>query len=494
MTDPLLALETSSEEEASWLAASELDADMAQAWVRRAEAVARGYVLAARQGRGDLAVADVMGSFALDRRSAEAVLGEALCLVAHPATVAAVEQRRLPLPHARALLHVLLPLPDAVADQVEAEVLRDVEGRSPARVRELARREVLRVDPEGAAQRRRKAHDERNVSLRDAGNGMVSLTLLLRAEQGLQVLHRAERETQHDDGSGRTRDQRRLDWVVDRLLSEDAPTPGTDLVPDGRRRRPVQVLVHVPVTTALGLDDAPCDLAEVGAIDAEHGRLLLATAELRKVCVDATTGQVVHVDDDVVRTVADPRRVRELGGTDAAACRARDEAVQAALLDMLRRPSVVPVDPEPQYRPSASLSRTVKTRHPRCDFLTCTTPSRSCDDEHTRPHPDGETSADNLRPRSRWCHRAKQRGWTPLPRPDGTTLWKSPSGRQYAAPAQHRPPPVPLPKPPQRTGEAREPDDWVAWRPRSAPGDDRPTTSWDSDDQRQAVGDGDPPF
>jgi hypothetical protein len=34
---------------------------MAQGFVRGRRRVARGYVLAARQGRGDLAVADVMG-------------------------------------------------------------------------------------------------------------------------------------------------------------------------------------------------------------------------------------------------------------------------------------------------------------------------------------------------------------------------------------------------------------------------------------------------
>lgn len=162
--------------------------------------------------------------------------------------------------------------------------------------------------------------------------------------------------------------------------------------------------------------------------------------------MDAATGQVLHVEDDVVRPVADRRRVAQLGGGPQAESQALSEAVRRAVLDMVHAPSVMPVEPEDGYRPSASLSRTVKTRHPRCDFLTCGAASRACDDEHDRPwHRGGQTSTSNLSPRSRWCHRTKQRGWTAAPLPDGSTLWTSPSGRQYQAHRQHEPPPPPPP-------------------------------------------------
>jgi hypothetical protein len=473
MADPILALDTCSEEEAVWVEVAEAELLMAQGFVRRALSVARGYVLAARAGRGDLAVADVMGSLSLDRGSAESVLSQALCVAAHPATAQALEDGRLGLAQGRALLEVLDELPAELADRVEVAALADLSrlaGRSPSRMRELARQQALRLDPDGARERRTQAAKKRHLGLRDAGDGMALLSLLVRAEHGLAVLHRAEQQTRHDDGSGRTRDQRRADWVIDTLLTDPAGStaaaaspsqtvPGAELVRDGRRRRPVQVLVHVPVTTALGLDDEPCQLAEIGPVDAAHGRLLLSTAELRKVCVDAVTGQVLHVEDSVVRPVADPRRVVELGGSAQARSQALSEAVRQAVLDMVASPSVMPVEPEDGYLPSASLSRTVKTRHPRCDFLSCGTSSRSCDDEHDRPwQRGGQTSADNLRPRSRWCHRAKQRGWTAAPLADGSTLWISPSGRQYPAPRQHEPPPSlpegarlrpPLPPPPR---------------------------------------------
>jgi len=74
----------------------------------------------------------------------------------------------------------------------------------------------------------------------------------------------------------------------------------------------VQALVFVPVSTALGLNDSACELSEYGPVDADHGRMLLADAELRKVCVDGRTGQVLYVQDGVVRPVPDPARVEQL--------------------------------------------------------------------------------------------------------------------------------------------------------------------------------------
>ncbi|HVM26973.1 MAG TPA: hypothetical protein VM433_04780, partial [Mycobacteriales bacterium] len=450
--DPLLLEDGGSELAAAWQQVFEHDRQATVLHVQRCRAVARGYVLARQAGcdRHD-AVAELMGTLSVSRPAAEAVLDDALLLVAHPTSAVAAGAGRFGLPHLKALLRVLDGLNPDVADAVERQMLPRMPGRPPASITEMARRIALRLDPAGAAERRREAARTRRMNLRDAGDGMVELTLLMRAEQGLAILHRAERETLADDGSGRTRDQRRLDWTVDTLLADPGPAgqngdsdracaqdaddgpvpapaprspaagsadpaPGSALVLDGRRRRPAQIVVHMPVSTALGLDDEPCDLAEIGPVDAALGRQLLATAELRKACVDAVTGQVLHVEDTVVRPVADRGRIRQLrrhGLTgEQALAQAQAEAVRAALLDMVHTPSVAPVQAEPQYRPSAGLSRLVKTRQPRCDFLTCRCPSRTCDDEHTRPWPHGPTRADNLAPRSRWCHQRKQNGWT----------------------------------------------------------------------------------
>ena len=488
LIDPLLTLEGTSEEANVWQQVSELERESTAIVVRQSLSVARGYVLAMGAGRSeDDVVAELMGTLSISRPAAQAVLAEGVTLAAHPRTAMAASSGQFGLRQLRALLDVVGGLEQPLADQVETAMLPKLAGRDPASIRELARRTALRLDPTADVRRRKEAAKKRRLTLRDAGDGMVAVTLLARAEQGLAILHRAEEATRHDDGSGRTRDQRRADWAVEQLLAEhplDSAAPGAELVLDRTRRRPVQAIVGIPVTTALSLDDEPCELAEIGPIGADHGRLLLATAELRKACVDAVTGEVLDVAPEVVRPVADRTRVEQLvrrGMTDGAAlAQAHAEAVRQALLDMVATPTVAPVGDEPQYRPSARLSRLVKTRHPRCDFLTCRTPSRQCDDEHTRAHPRGPTSQDNLAPRSRWCHQLKQDGWTPTPLPDGGTVWRSPSGREYLSPPQWEPPP-PLPagarleppRPPELDDTGPPDDDELLWLLHGCPPEDR---------------------
>ena len=495
LIDPLLTLEGESEEACVWQQVGELERESTALAVRQSLSVARGYVMAMAAGRSeDDVVAELMGTLSVSRPAAQAVLAEGVTLAAHPRTAMAASSGQFGLRQLRALLDVVGGLEQPLADQVETAMLPKLAGRDPASIRELARRTALRLDPDADVRRRKEAAKKRRLTLRDAGDGMVAVTLLARAEQGLAILHRAEEATRHDDGSGRTRDQRRADWAVDQLLAEPGspPTddraatgaPGTELVLDRTRRRPVQAIVGIPVTTALGIGDEPCELAEIGPIGADHGRLLLATAELRKACVDAVTGEVLDVEPEVVRPVADRTRVAQLVGrgmTDGAAlAQAHAEAVRQALLDMVATPTVAPVADEPQYRPSARLSRLVKTRHPRCDFLTCRTQSRQCDDEHTRAHPQGPTSKDNLAPRSRWCHQLKQNGWTPTPLPDGGTLWRSPSGREYLSrPQWEPPPPIPAgarlepPRPPELDDTGPPDDDELLWLLHGCPPEDR---------------------
>lgn len=208
--------------------------------------------------------------------------------------------------------------------------------------------------------------------------------------------------------------------------------------PAGRSRRTCQALVTIPVTTALGLHDEPCELAGYGPISAVHGRELLATADLRKVCVDARSGEVLAVDSHVVRT-----RI-EVGGSGAherLTSAGPSPTVRRTLLDLVRSPSSVPVEPEPQYRPSAGLARTVLARSPKCEFPGCSVPSTRCDLDHRTPWPRGTTSEGNLAPLSRRHHRAEQAGWTPSPLPDGSTSWLAPSGRTYRTPPSTEPPP-----------------------------------------------------
>ena len=478
MFDPVL-FDAPSEEAACWQAAVEAEHAGALAFLDRARAIARGFVLASAAGRAEFAVLEVQTSLQVGARTAQAELVEALQLTGRPATCAALESGRLSVGKATVLLAELSGLAEDLAGQVEQYVLDRADARTAQQVRAMTRRRVLRLDPKGAQQRRRARLLQRSITVRAAGDGMAWVSLLMRAQDALAVLHRAELATRTDDHSGRTRDQRRLDWAVQQLTHDqpDQPDqpgqpgqPGGEPAagrPGGRRRRPVQAIIHVPVCTALDVDDEPCELEQIGALDAEHGRALLAEAELRKACVDARTGEVLSVDAHVIRPVAARSRIHQLqqGGLSAAQAhaQAQAEAVRAALLTMVATTSYQQLDPEPGYRPSANLDRLIKIRDLHCDFPFCSTPSRACDSEHTRPyHQGGPTAASNLRPRSRFHHRAKQAGWTPHPGPGDTTTWISPTGRSTTSPAPHQPPPAypkdtPLP-PPRPPGPQHPPD------------------------------------
>ena len=104
--DPLLGLETSGAEEACWLAVAEADRESAVLWLRRAEAIAAGYALAAA-GRAEFAVCEVSCALQVDQLRAQRWLQEALLLVQLPQVVDAVEAGTLRLAHAQVLLDQL---------------------------------------------------------------------------------------------------------------------------------------------------------------------------------------------------------------------------------------------------------------------------------------------------------------------------------------------------------------------------------------------------
>jgi hypothetical protein len=188
------------------------------------------------------------------------------------------------------------------------------------------------------------------------------------------------------------------------------------VLPTGR-----QVDVIVPVTTALGWADEPADLCGYGPVDAEQARELITEATLRKVCVDAVSGQVLAVEAGT-RKVSGPTELR------------------SALLDMALTATPYDDDPVESYRPTAAQRRTTERRDRRCTFPCCSVPADRCDQDHNIAWPRGQTSVHNLGSKSRRHHRAKQAGWTPTPLPDGSVLWQSPCGRMYTRPPANDPP------------------------------------------------------
>jgi hypothetical protein len=91
---------------------------------------------------------------------------------------------------------------------------------------------------------------------------------------------------------------------------------------------------------------------------------------------------------------------------------------------------------EPHYRPSAALTRFLRSRHLRCCWPGCDKPAIGCDIDHTVAYPHGPTHPSNNKPYCRIHHlfktfHAGPAGWTEIQLPNGTIRWTSPRGRTY---------------------------------------------------------------
>ncbi len=92
--------------------------------------------------------------------------------------------------------------------------------------------------------------------------------------------------------------------------------------------------------------------------------------------------------------------------------------------------------PEPGYRPSAKLEEFIRVRDLTCRFPGCEEPAEFCDIDHTIPYPIGPTHPSNLKCTCRKHHLLKTfwtgiGGWADRQLPDGTVIWKAPTGITY---------------------------------------------------------------
>lgn len=334
--------------------------------------------------------------------------------------------------------------------------------RLRTRVKALVLAAEAVLEPGATEARLATARTGRRVSVRPEPDGMGSLWALLPAEQlrtftlGLDELHRRQLTLDRESGVVRTADQRRADLLADlpalalHALDGTAPTRSAD---GGCTHPRVVLSVHVPLATLQGRSEEPGLLDGYGPISASHVRRLLPRARLQRVVVDDRTGEPIAVDPplppdappadphrtpaDLVAAGPDAHHARRPAPPDAQQPAALDARRLAALLDT--PPTVAP--PETGYRPSASLARLARLRHPLCDGPGCATSSRNCDLDHEVPWPAGPTCAGNLRPRSRRCHRAKTLTWDVVRGADGSTTWRSPTGRRYRVPPARVAPP-----------------------------------------------------
>jgi Domain of unknown function (DUF222) len=259
----------------------------------------------------------------------------------------------------------------------------------------------------------------------------------------------------------------------------EAGKAGNAGLPDGLRRPgpvgglpPLAGLINltVPLTTLLGLSEAPGQAAGYGPLDADTARVLACAAAGHR----ATRWQITVTSSDgtaLAHGTADRRpRVNEPGaggheapgtGAGGPGATSTGPAGRGAGGTAARRagsggsgPSgtgvgggwtvAVTAEPvatgscdhrhcEPGYRPSPALQRLIRARSGTCTAPGCRRPAAGCDLDHTRAYDhDGWTCECNLAPLCRRHHRLKQaQGWRLHQASPGAMTWRTPAGRRY---------------------------------------------------------------
>jgi hypothetical protein len=336
----------------------------------------------------------------------------------------ALERGEIDPRKARQIADRLADSPLQTALDVQAAVLAGAGLRSPAQVDRDLTRALVEVDPTEAEDRHRRARAERRVHHpRMLPDGMAGIWAVLPAESATLVdgTLDAAAAAARAAGDPRTLDQLRADGLVDLVVgapagsSSRAPggsaagsgAPGGSAAGSGAPGTPrrgnvaVRVDVTVALSTLMGLDDAPGDLAGYGAITAEQARALAAGGTWRRIVTDPLTGAVL----DVGRT---------------------------------------------RYRPPAALRDHVVARDRICARPGCTVPAEHAELDHTVPFggpprdrhpressstgpprggPPGTTSHENLAPLCAPDHTAKTLGVLHLEQAEpGVLTWTTATG------------------------------------------------------------------
>ncbi len=365
---------------------------------------------------------------------------------------------------ARLVADMLAEYDDQIAAAVQARVLPRAPEQTWGQLRAALSRAITAVVPD-PAKRHRAARRGRRVEMWPAADGMATLAAYLTATEATasyEWITRLARGVQpgvcggtsNDSGStssaenaqraGRgSMDRRRADVLValltGRLVATAAPAaaPTTTAEPaDGiddsgqaviaapvSAHRPL-IHVTVPITTLLGVDDEPGELAGYGPLPAPIARQIAADPQStwRRLLTDPDSGTLL----DYGRTT---------------------------------------------YRPPAGLAAFVRARDRHCRYPGCRRPAVACELDHVQPWQHGGTTGDgNLCALCERHHDLKEHpAWHVVLHPDRSLEWVTPTGHRYTSrPADHRPPEPPRPE--AQRARRRSPDDlFVDPPPRSDP-------------------------
>ncbi|MFD2419544.1 HNH endonuclease signature motif containing protein [Amycolatopsis pigmentata] len=331
---------------------------------------------------------------AISKRTAQYQIGLAHALVTRlPNTLEAMWRGEIDTYKASRVYEPTAMLSDEHARAVDAIMAARLAGKDPSSVRRSTNRAVARVDPDGHAERCARRRAQRRVELIPLDDGMANLSSHLPVEDAVAGYARidieAKRRRRRD--KSRTLDQHRADVHTELLLAE---SPGVKSAPRA------EVFLYMDMSTWLGLNNHPAEMAGMGVIPAWLARHIAngPNTTLRRIITDPATGQIVSV------------------GRKA-------------------------------YRPPVDLARLIHARDRECRVPTCHRPAQHCETDHVDDWYalSGETADDNLSSLCAREHHTKDLpGWSyQLDKDTGTFTITTPTNDRYTSDPEPLHPPRP---------------------------------------------------
>ena len=353
------------------------------------------------------------------------------------------------------------------ADVAKADVILAAAGqvKNPAGLRDFARRQVTRLDPDAVARRKERARQDAYVRLyqEDSGNAGLSARQMPAADAVIAWANIERRALDlHAAGEEGTTGQLQVRAVLDFLLGRAAPgqdahsgaheethphieqgacSGAHDGVGEGacesaRKGRgggrggwAVNPVLVVPWDPSLGRPSGPAELPGFGLLDQDDTMDLLAAAGDNPAARWCLT--VAGEDGTAVAhgCASGRRPLDALTGISAVTAAALAARLGVCLTPVIKS-ACEHAHAEPGYKPSRRLRHLIRARTTRCAAPGCGRPAAGCDLDHTIPWEDGGLTCEcNLAPLCRAHHQIKQaQGWK-LEQPEpGVLVWVSPSG------------------------------------------------------------------
>ncbi|MEV6069182.1 DUF222 domain-containing protein [Nocardia sp. NPDC052001] len=237
---------------------------------------------------GEFAAAEVAVAVHVSEGVAAALIDIGLALDSLPQTRKAFAAGRIDLSRVQVIAEAMRGLTREVREALEPKLIDAATRTDPGRLRQTARRWIIRLDGAGEQRRREERESDRDVRIRAVADGMAVFDGLLPAA-GAQTLAMRLREMslQVCEDDPRSMPQRRADALValadgtGRLRcgctrGKYCPQAGAPSAP----RRPL-IQVGMSSDTLLGLRDDPAYLSGYGPVDAALARTLAEHARFQ---------------------------------------------------------------------------------------------------------------------------------------------------------------------------------------------------------------------